>query len=161
MSKMSDQVRLFVGLENILLKARRRLRECEREEGGTGGGSGARYRDLVARLSDEIQGADRGQLEEYLQYVEETVLGRIAKRVESAKEEMVAAARRVVEGKAQLAEFRHEFTDALDRIRIVRERLGLDPYKPTEIRFGLGTHGPSLDRHAREAHDLVKEFLKA
>ncbi len=161
MSKMSDQVRLFVGLENILLKARRRLRECEREEGGASVAGAARYRDLVARLSEEIQGADRAQLEEYLQYVEGSVLGRLGKRVEAEKEQMVASARRIVEGRARLHEFRHEFTDALDRIRIVRERLGRDPYKPTEIRFGLGTHGPGVDRHAREAHDLVKEYLKA
>ena len=56
---MSDQVRLFVGLENILLKARRRVRECEREEGGASGAASGRYRELVARLSNEIQAADR------------------------------------------------------------------------------------------------------
>lgn len=161
MSKMSDQVRLIVGLENILLKARRRVRECEREEGGPSGAAGTRYRDLVARLSDEIQGADRSQLEEYLHYMEGTVLARLAKRVETEKEAMVASARRIVEGKVRLHEFRHEFTDALDRIRVVRERLGTDPFKPAEIRFGLGTHAPGVDRHAREAHDLVKEFLKS
>lgn len=157
---MSDQVRLLVGLENILLKARRRTRECEREEGRGDGRLGARYRDLVQRISAEIHDADRTQLEEYLGYMEVSLLTRLAARVESTKEEMVRAARCVVDGKHHLQELRHEFTDTLDRIRSVRERLSLDPFRPTEVRFSLGTHAPNADRPAREAHDLVREFLK-
>ena len=73
---------------------------------------------------------------------------------------MVAAARHVVDGKHNLSELRHEYTDALDRSRQVRERLGLDPFRPLEVHFGLGAHAPHADRPERDAHDLVREYLK-
>jgi hypothetical protein len=65
-----------------------------------------------------------------------------------------------VDGKHQLMELRTEYSDALERSRSVRERLSLDPFKPAEARFGLGPHPPRADRQLREAHDLVKEYLK-
>ena len=156
---MSDAVRHLVGLENILVKARRRNRECEREEGGNGP-KARRYRALIKRLSDEIHSADRTQLEEYLAYVEDEFIPRIHQRVDETKAEMVAAARLAVDGKHNLSELRHEYTDALDRSRQVRERLGLDPFRPLEAHFGLGAHAPHADRRDREAHELVRGYLK-
>lgn len=161
MPKMSDQVRVLVGLENLLLKARRRYRECEREEGRSDGARGSLYKAVISRISEEIHSADRAKLEDYLDYMEQTLLPRIAKRVDGAKDEMVEAAKQIVDGRTQLHELRTEYTDALDRIRSVRERLGLDPFKPLEAHFGLGTHPPNADRRMRDAHDLVKEFLKS
>jgi len=160
MPRMSEQVRHLIGLENLLLKARRRHRECERDEGSSQGPRTRQYKLLIKRLSDEIHAADKGQLEDYLAYVEQDLIPRIAKRVEGTKIEMVAAARHVVDGKSQLMEHRSEYSDALERSRSVRERLGLDPFKPAEARFGLGPHPPNADMHVREAHDLVKEYLK-
>lgn len=159
MTKMSEQVRQLVGLENTLQKARRRHRECERERGSDDPRTG-RYAELIARLSEEIHSADQGQLQEYLEYVETTLLPRIAKRVEATKEEMVEAATQIVDGKAHLMELRAEFTDAMERVRSVRERLALDPFKPAEAKFGLGAHPPNAERRVREAHNLVKEYLK-
>lgn len=161
MSKMSDKVRQLVGLENILMKARRRHRECEREERQSNGPQTKRYSELIVRLSEEIHGADQRQLEEYLEYVEGTLLPRIGKHVEGAKQEMLEAAVQIVEGKAHLHELRSEFTDALERVRTVRERLALDPFKPVDVKFGLGAHPPNAERQVREAHNLVKEFLKS
>jgi len=160
MARMSEQVRHLIGLENLLLKARRRHRECERDEGSSQGPRTRQYRSLIRRLGDEIHAADRRQLEDYLTYVEQDLIARIAKRVERTKDEMVEAARQVVDGKHQLMELRTEYSDALERSRSVRERLGLDPFKPAEARFGLGPHPPHADRQVREAHDLVKEYLK-
>ena len=157
---MSEQVRHLVGLENLLLKARRRHRECERDEGTANGPRTVRYRDLIRRLSDEIHAADRGQLEDYLAYVEQDLIQRIAQRVEETKREMVDAARQKVDGKTRLLELRTEYSDALARSRSVRERLGLDPFKPAEAHFGMGMHPPHADRHLREAFDLVREYLK-
>jgi hypothetical protein len=148
MARMSEQVRHLIGLENLLLKARRRHRECERDEGSSQGPRTRQYRSLIRRLGDEIHAADRRQLEDYLTYVEQDLIPRIAKRVERAKDEMVEAARQVVDGKHQLMEMRSEYSDALERSRSVRERLGLDPFPP------------HADRQLREAHDLVKEYLK-
>ena len=51
MTKMSDKVRQLIGLENILMKARRRHRECEREERQSEGPQAKRYSKLIARLS--------------------------------------------------------------------------------------------------------------
>ena len=161
MSKMSDKVRQLVGLENILMKARRRHHECEREERGPGGPKAKRYAKLITRLSDEIHGADQSQLEEYLGYVENALLPRISKHVEETKQEMLDAAVHIVEGKVHLYELRTEFTDALERVRTVRERLALDPFQPIEVKFGLGAHPPNAERHMREAHDVVKEYLKS
>jgi len=160
MTRMSEQVRQLVGLENLLLKARRRHRECERDEGSANGPRTRRYRALIKRLSDEIHAADRGQLEDYLAYVEQDLIPRIAKRVEATKEEMIESARQLVEGKLKLQELRTEYSDSLDRSRSVRERLGLDPFKPAEAHFGLGVHPPHADRHLREACDIVREYLK-
>jgi len=161
MPKMSDQVRVLVGLENLLLKARRRYRESERDEGRSDGPRGSRYKSLIARISDEIHSADKTKLEEYLGYMEQSLLPRIGKRVEGTKDEMVEAAKQIVDGRANLHELRTEYTDALERIRSVRERLGLDPFKPLEAHFGLGAHPPNADRRLRDAHDLVKEYLKS
>ena len=86
---------------------------------------------------------------------------RIGKRVESTKEEMVEAATQIVDAKAHLMELRAEFTDAMERARSVRERLSLDPFKPAEAKFGLGAHPPNAERRVREAHHLVKEYLKS
>lgn len=160
MARISEPVRHLVGLENLLLKARRRHRECERDEGTPEGLRTVRYRDLIRRLSEEIHAADRCQLEEYLAYVEQDFIQRIARRVEETKQQMVDAARQIVEGKLRLLELRNEYTDALERSRSLRERLGLDPFKPAEVQFGLGLHPPHADRHLREAADLVREYLK-
>ena len=65
MTKMSEQVRHLVGLENTLQKARRRHRECERERGSDDPRT-QRYVGLIARLSEEIHSADKGQLESAL-----------------------------------------------------------------------------------------------
>jgi hypothetical protein len=157
---MSEQVRHLIGLENLLARARRRHRECERDEGRPDGQRARRYLDLVRRLGEEIHAADRAQLEDYLRYVEGDLIPRILHRVESAKEAMVEAATRVVAGRAHLLEMRTEYSDALERSRSVRERLGLDLIVPAEARFGLGAHPPHADRATREAHDLVREFLK-
>jgi hypothetical protein len=160
MPRMSEQVRHLIGLENLLARARRRQRECERDEGAPEGTRTRRYGDLVRRLGEEIHAADRSQLEDYLRYVEGDLIPRILHRVENAKDGMVEAAKRVVAGKAHLLDLRTEYSDALERSRSVRERLGLDPIVPAEARFGLGTHPPHADRATREAFDLVKEFLK-
>jgi hypothetical protein len=160
MARMSEQVRHLIGLENLLARARRRHRECERDEGGPDGTRGRRYAELVRRIDDEIHHADRVQLDEYLRYVEQDLIPRILQRVEHAKETMVEAAKRVVAGKAHLIELRTEYTDALERSRSVRERLGLDAIVPAEARFGLGPHPPHADRATREAHDLAKDYLK-
>ena len=161
MTKMSDEVRLLVGLENLLLKARRRHRECEREEGGDKSPRALRYAELIGRLSEEIHTTDQSRLEEYLSYVEQSLLPRIATRVEATKEEMLEAAKQMVDARAHLMDLRTEYTDALERIRSVRERLGLDPFKPLDARFGLGPHPPNADRRVREAHNLSKGFLKS
>jgi hypothetical protein len=159
MSRMSEQFRHLIGLENLLSRARRRQRECERDEGASGART-RRFADVVRRLGEEIHAADRTQLEDYLRYVETDLVPRIMTRVEGAKEGMVDAAKQVVAGKAHLLELRTEYSDALERSRSVRERLGLDPIVPAEARFGLGGHPPHADRPTREAYDLVKEFLK-
>lgn len=161
MSKMSDKVRQLVGLENILMKARRRHRECERDERRSHGPRAKQYAELIVRLSEEIHGADQSQLEEYLEYVEQHLLARISRRVEEAKAEMLEAALQIVDGKTHLHELRDEFTDALERVRTVRERLALDPFQPLQVKFGLGAHPPNAERHVREAHSLVKEYLKS
>lgn len=161
MSPMSEQVRHLIGLENLLARARRRQRECERDEGGSEGDRSRRYAELVRRLGEEIHAADRTQLESYLRYVEGDLIPRILHRVENAKDTMVDSAKRVVAGKVHLVELRTEYSDALERSRSVRERLGLDPIVPAEARFGLGTPPPHSDRATREAFDLVKDFLKA
>jgi hypothetical protein len=154
---MSEQVRHLVGLENLLARARRRQRECERDAEAP---RARQYVDLVRRLGEEIHAADRTQLEAYLRYVEGDLVPRILHRVEHAKEGMVEGAKRVVAGKSHLLELRTEYADALERSRSVRERLGLDPIVPAEARFGLGTHPPHADRATRESYDLVKDFLK-
>jgi len=159
MPRISDQVRQLVGLENLLVKARRRHRESEREE-GEGGEKTRRYRALIKRLSDELHATGREQLEEYLAYVEGDLLPRISKRVEATKETMVEAARRIVEARMHLAELRLEYSDALDRSRSLRERLGLELFRAPDLHWGVGVHAPHADRHEREAHDLVREYLK-
>jgi len=158
--KMSEQVRQLVGLENTLQKARRRHRECERERGADHAWT-ARYAELIGRLSEEIHGTDQGQLQEYLTYIEDTLLPRITRRVESTKQEMVEAATQIVDAKHHLMELRAEFTDALERTRSVRERLALDPFLPIEAKFGFGTHPPNAERRVRDAHSLVKDYLKS
>jgi len=159
MSRMSEQVRHLIGLENLLARARRRQRECERDEGADATRT-RRFAEVVRRLGEEIHATDRTQLEEYLRYVEGDLIPRILHRVEGAKEGMVEGAKRVVAGRGHLMELRTEYSDALERSRSVRERLGLDPIVPAEARFGLGGHPPHSDRPTREAYDLVKEFLK-
>jgi hypothetical protein len=156
---MSEQVRHLVGLENTLLKARRRHHECEREEGPGGEGT-LRYARLVERLSEEIHSVDTQQLQDYLFYVENELLPRIARKTEQAKEDMVRAALHIVDGRHDLMELRRELTDALERVRSVRERLDMDPFRPPEAKFGLGPHPPNADRRIRDAHSLVKDFLK-
>jgi hypothetical protein len=156
---MSEQVRHLIGLENLLSRVRRRIRECERDEGAEGP-RGRQYAGLLRRLSEEIHQADRGQLEDYLHYVEQDLVPRILHRVENAKDGMVEAAKRIVAGRAHLGELRNEYSDALERSRSVRERLGLDPIVPAEARFGLGPHPPHADRATRDAFDLVKDYLK-
>ncbi|MHC4958596.1 MAG: hypothetical protein ACYTGN_09475 [Planctomycetota bacterium] len=156
---MSEQVRHLVGLENTLLKARRRHHECEREQGPKGAAT-QRYARMVERLSEEIHGADRQQLEEYLFYVETDLLPRIARKAETTKTDMVQAALHIVDGRHDLMELRRELTDALERVRSVRERLDMDPFPKPEAKFGLGAHPPNADRRVRDAHSLVKDFLK-
>ena len=161
MPKMSEQVRRLVGLENLLSKARRRHRECRREEGGPDGPRTLRYADVVERLSDELHSTDKEQLEQYLSYLEETLLARVDRKVETIKAQMVGAALQLIDARADLNELRSEFTDALDRIRSLRERLGRDPFRPLETHFGLGVHPPNAERRLRDAHALVKEFLRS
>jgi hypothetical protein len=161
MSKMSDQVRRLVGLENLLTKARLRHRECRREEGSPNGPRALQYAELVERLSEELHSTDRAQLEEYLAYLEETLLSRVDRKVEALKERMVNAALELVDARTGLNDLRSEFTDALDRIRSLRERLGRDPFRPLETHFGLGVHPPNAERRVRDAHALVKEFLRS
>ena len=67
----------------------------------------------------------------------------------------------IVDNRHHLNEMRAEYTDALDRIRAVRERLGKDPFKPQPVKFGLGTHPPHADRRVRDAFDLVKGYLRS
>ncbi|MGH7162002.1 MAG: hypothetical protein ACREID_00855 [Planctomycetota bacterium] len=161
MARISDQVRHLVGLENLLQKARRRHRECEREEGGPEGPKGARYGALVGRLGDEIHSVDRKDLEEYLAYLEGSMLKRIAERVERAKKRMVELGKELVDAKSEIHELRVENTDALDRVRSVRERLGMDPFRPMEVHFGFPPQTTPADRRARDAYDLVREFLRS
>ena len=161
MPKMSNRVRRLVGLENLLLKARRRHHECEREHGGPQSPQAGRYRTIVERISEEIHGTDREHLEEYLVYVENALLTRIAQKVEETKRKMLRAAKRIVEQKSQLNELRTAHIDALERVRSLRERLGRDPFRPVEARFGLTHPPPGTDRAAREAYDLVQEYLKS
>jgi len=157
MSKITPEVRYLVGLENLLKKARRRLRESERGEGG----SAARYEELVGRLTQEIHAAEARHLRAYLEYVEETVIPRIARHAEETKGAMLHAAERIVDGKAALSELKAEHTDALDRVRGMREKLGLDPFRPADARFGIEPHAPGADRRQRDAQILVREFLKS
>jgi len=161
MRKLTEPVRHLVGLENLLRKARRRLKECEREEGAAGGPRASRYALVVQRLTEEIHSVDRRHLEEYLAYVEETLLSRIQGRVDRTKEEMIDAARRIVDGKAALHELRGEITDALERSRTIRERLGLQAIRPVETNFGVGAHPPNAERRVRDAHELVREYLRS
>ena len=93
--------------------------------------------------------------------MENALLPRISKHVEETKQEMLDAAVQIVEGKVHLYELRTEFTDALERVRTVRERLALDPFKPIDVKFGLSAHPPNAERHLREAHDVVKGYLKS
>jgi hypothetical protein len=159
MPRMSEQVRHLIGLENLLSRVRRRIRECERDEGHEGP-RGRQYTGLLRRLGDEIHQADRGQLEDYLRYVEQDLVPRILHRVETAKDGMLDAAKRIVAGRAHLADLRGEYSDALERSRSVRERLGLDPIVPAEARFGLGPLPPNSERATRDAYDLIREYLK-
>ncbi len=161
MARMSERVRRLVGLENLLLKAKRRQRECERELGDKGGSRVSRYALVVSRIDEEIHSVDKHHLMDYLQYVEETLLERIARRVDATKGEMLAAATQLVDGKHQLHELRVEYTDALERIRTLRERLGRDPFKPLDVHFGAGVHPPNADRRTRDANILMREFLKS
>jgi len=160
MSKMSPQVRWLVGLENLLRKARRRLRECEREGGESMVRRAARYEELVSRVTGEIHAVELRHLEGYLAYVEESLLPRIVRKAEETKSEMLGLGERLVDGKAGLTELRGEYTDALERVRTLREKLGLDPFRPVEARFGLEPHHPQADRRTRDAHILVRDFLK-
>lgn len=161
MPRMSEQVRQLVGLENTLVKARRRFRECEREAAGSEHLFADRYRDVIARIVDEFQAADHGRLNEYLEYLETDLLPRMRNRSDELLEGMVESALQIVDSRHNLQELRAEYSDALDRIRTVRERLGRDPFKPIDIKFGLGTHPPHADRRVREAFNLVKEYLKS
>lgn len=161
MSKMSPQVRWLVGLENLLRKAKRRLRECEREGGPAAPRRMARYEELVTRLTAEIHAVDRRHLEEYLAYVEESLLPRIARKADETKSEMLELAGRLVDAKQELNELRGEHTDALERVHSLREKLGLARFRPVEARFGLEPHHPHADRRTRDAHILVREFLKS
>jgi len=156
MSRMSEQVRQLVGLENVLMKARRRFRECERE-----GVPGDRYKEVIDRLSGEIHSADKARLTEYLAYLETDLLPRMGQRVEDTLDGMVKAALDIVDGRHHVHELRADYSDALDRVRAVRERLGKDPFKPLDVKFGLGTHPPHADRRLREACTLVKEYMKS
>ncbi|MHC4341979.1 MAG: hypothetical protein ACYSX0_17410 [Planctomycetota bacterium] len=159
---MKEEVRQLVGLENVLQMARRRHRECERELGSGPGTRAEQYAGLVVRLSGEIDSADQSLLEDYLTYVEENLLPRIARRVEEDKEQMVKAATKIVDGRLLLQELRSVYSDALDRIRTTREKLGRDPFKPLELSFGLSAHPPpNADRRLRDAHSLVREYLRS
>ncbi|MEM8883547.1 MAG: hypothetical protein AAGD14_05745 [Planctomycetota bacterium] len=158
---MSEQVRQLVGLENLLVKARRRFRECEREAAGAEHPRSEQYRAVIERISDQIHSADQGRLKEYLEYLERDLLPRMGTRVEETLDGMVESALEVVDGRHHVQELRHDYADALDRVRAVRERLGLDPFQPLDIRFGLGTHPPHADRRLREAFDLVKGYLRS
>ncbi len=158
MTKMNEAVRQMVGLENLLGKARRRYRECEREALPKRADV---YRLAIKRISDELHSADNARLAEYLQYMESDLLPRMGNRVSETLEGMVQAGLQVVEGRHHLMELRSEYSDALDRIRSVRERLGKDPFKPVDIRFGPGMPPPHADRAHKDAHDLVKGYLKA
>jgi hypothetical protein len=160
-TKLTPQIRWLVGLENLLRKARRRLRECEREGGRAGDFYRPRYAELLGRIEGEIHAVEGKHLEEYLAYVGETFLPRIARKVEETKAEMVEHAGRLVDGKAALHELRGEYTDALERVRTVRAKLGLDPVQHTEVKFGLEPHAASVDRRTRDAHILVREYLKS
>ena len=158
MTKMSEAVRQLVGLENLLGKARRRYRECEREALPE---RAETYRVAIERISDEIHSADKERLTEYLEYLESDLLPRMGNRAGETLDEMVQAALQVVEGRHHLTELRGEYSDALDRIRAVRERLERDPFKPIDIRFGPGMPPPHADRHLKEAFDLVKGHLRS
>ena len=161
MPQMSEQVRQLVGLENLLVKARRRFRECEREEPGEQHPRAAQYRLVIERISDEMRGADAATFKEYLEYLESTLLPRMARKVDETLDSMVNQALKIVDERHHLNEMRAEYTDALDRIRVVRERLGRDPFKPQNVKFGLGTHPPHADRRLRDAFDLVKGYLRS
>jgi len=161
MPQMNEQVRLLVGLENLLVKARRRFRECEREEPGEQHPRAAQYRQVIERISDEMRGADAATFKAYLEYLESTLLPRMARKVDETLDTMVEQAARIVDERHHLNEMRAEYTDALDRIRTVRERLGRDPFKPQNVKFGLGTHPPHADRRLRDAFDLVKGYLRS
>jgi hypothetical protein len=158
---MSEQVRQLVGLENVLVKARRRFRECERESPGEKHPFADRYREVIERLVDEFQRADTSRLTEYLEYLESDLLPRMSDRADELREGMVASALQIVDARHAMLDLRAEYSDALDRIRAVRERLGKDPFKPHDMKFGLGTHPPHADRRVREAFTLVKEYLKS
>ena len=161
MPQMSEQVRQLVGLENLLVKARRRFRECEREEPGEQHPRAAQYRMVIERIADEMRGADATTFKSYLEYLESTLLPRMGRKVEETLDAMVEQATHIVDDRHLLNEMRAEYTDALDRIRTVRERLGRDPFKPQNVKFGLGTHPPHADRRLREAFDLVKGYLRS
>ena len=158
MSKMNEAVRQLVGLENLLGKARRRFRECEREAMSE---RAEIYRLAIERISDEIHSADNERLSEYLAYLETDLLPRMGHRVNETLDGMVQAGVQVVEGRHHLNELRTEYSDALDRIRAVRERLGQDPFKPVDIRFGPGMPPPHADRQLKDAIDLVKGHLRS
>ncbi len=154
---LSDPVRRLVGLENLLRKARRRHHETEREKA-----SEARqqaYAKLVEQLREEIHSTDRGQLEAYLEYLEGSLLARLADRVEDAQNEMQAHARQIVDRRADLLELRREYTDGLDRSRSLRELLELEAIQPLEVRFAPPAPVDGSDRRARDAHDIVKGYL--
>jgi hypothetical protein len=161
MTHMSEHVRQLVGLENLLVKARSRHRECEREEQGAEHPRAAAYRLVIERISDQIHSADQSRLQEYLGYLESNLLPRMGKKVEETLQAMLEEAIKIVDDRHHLNELRAEYTDALDRIRSVRERLGRDPFRPLDVKFGLGTHPPHADRRVRDAFDLVKGYLRS
>ena len=143
MAQMSEQIRQLVGLENLLVKARRRYRECEREAESVDEHPRAeQYRMVIERISDEMRAADPARLKEYLSYLEMNLLPRMAGKVEDTLDSLVEQATHIVDHRHHLNELRAEYTDALDRIRTVRERLGKDAYQPQMVKFGLGTHPP-------------------
>ena len=158
MTRMSEAVRQLDGLENLLGKARRRYRECERESLPE---RAEIYRLAIERISDEIHSADNERLAEYLTYMETDLLPRMGNRAGETLDAMVQAALQVVDGRHHLTELRSEYSDALDRIRVVRERLGQDPFKPVDIRFGPGMPPPHADRPLKDAYDLVKGHLRS
>ena len=161
MAQMNETVRQMVGLENLLVKARRRYRECEREAKGAEHQHAANFRMVIERISDEIHSADRARLQQYLEYLENNLLPRMGHKVEETLDAMVEEAVKIVDDRHHLQELRAEYSDALDRIRAVRERLGRDPFKPLEVKFGLGTHPPHAERRLREAFELVKGYLRS